>query len=108
MKCAVDEYSQLSAREGKSNGIQVAHFSYQNEIRIFPGGHSQGVRETLCVGADLSLGHQRFLVFMNKFQRIFYRNDVAFTVAVDLIDHSSQSRGFATACRSDHENQPFL
>ena len=51
---------------------------------------------------------QAFLVLMDKFNRVFDRDDMTVSGPVDIVDHGGESRGFSASGRTRHQDQPLV
>ena len=59
----------------------------------------------LGMHADFAVVHQAVFAFVDKFNRVFQRDDVVFAVAVRIIHHRRERRGFAGAGRPGDDDQ---
>ncbi len=55
--------------------------------------------------AHLPVVHDTVLACMNKFDRVFHRNDMVFSVSVGLIDNRGQRGGFARPGGTGYQHQ---
>src|SRR5680860_372483 len=85
VQCGKHKVAGLSSRQGGLNGLQVSHFSNQNDVWILTQGRLQGSGESLGVRSHLALIDNTLLVLVEKLYRIFNSHDVLFTYAVDLV-----------------------
>ena len=90
------------------NGIEIAHFADEQDIRVLAECGTQRVLERIGVVVDLSLIDEAFLVFVDKFDRVLDRDDMVLAPLVYLIDHRAQRRRFAGTGRTGHDHKPFL
>ena len=108
MQGAKDQVPGFGCAHGELNGCQVAHFTDEYDIRIFPQRRPQSRSETFSVLADLALIHQRHLVLMDKLQRILKGQDMLLAGRVDQVDHAGQRRGFSGTGRPGYQNHPLF
>jgi hypothetical protein len=104
------QVTRLGNRERGLNRFEVAHFADEQHIRIFTQRVLQRVREALGIRADFALVDDAALMPVDELDRIFNGDDVAFALAVDLVDHGRQRRRFSGACgtRDEHEAARLL
>ena len=67
--------------------FEVAHFADENHVRVLTQRSAQRCGETVCVGVNFALVDQTAFVVVEKLDRIFDRQDVFVTIAIDLVDH---------------------
>jgi len=89
----------LGDRQRRRDRLEVAQLTDQDRIRIFAQGVLEGIGERLGVAADLALVDDASLVLVDELDRIFDGDDVAFSLAVDLVDHRGERRRLAAAGR---------
>ena len=89
--------ARLGGPDGRFDGLQVAHFADQDDVRVGPQHAPQGLREAGHVRPHLALVDDRFLVVVVILDRVFHRDDVPVEVHVDVVDHRGQRGGFARA-----------
>ena len=89
-------------RQRCGDRLQVAHFTDQNDVGVFAQRVLQCVGERFGVAAYFALIDDAALVFVNEFDRIFDRDDMAFALAVDLVDHCGKGRRFTGAGRTSY------
>ena len=82
MECAKDQVARFRSSQRELNGFQVAHFTHEDDVRVFAEGGSQRVRERQSMDAHLPLIHEAFFGLVDEFDRIFDRDDVAFECVV--------------------------
>jgi len=83
----------------------VAHFTDQNNVGVFAERSSQGIREGVRIRMHFALIHQASFVIVQKFDRVFDRNHVLFTFAVDLVEHGRKRRRFSRAGGTSDQHQ---
>jgi hypothetical protein len=86
-------------------GLQVAHLSDQDDVRVLAQRGAQRALEALGVGADLPLVDQALLVVVDELDRVFDGDDVIGPVAVDVVDHRAEGRRLARARGPRHQHQ---
>ena len=94
----------FSRGQCQADRFEVAQFADENDVRVFTQRRTQGIREGVCLWADLALVDQAFLGVVYEFDRVFDRQDMRMLVFVDVVDHRRQRRRFAGACRPSNEN----
>ena len=99
------QVTRFSDRQSRGDRFQVAHFADQDYVRIFAQSVLERVRKRLGIASDLALIDDAFLMLVDELDRIFYRDDMAFSLAVDLVDHRGESGRFSGAGWPGDENQ---
>ena len=102
------EVSGFSERDRGFHGFRIPDFTDENDVRCLTQGIFQRVSEGMGVEADFALSDDRFLVVMDKFDRVFHADDVARMHRVAVVDHRGEGRGFSRAGRADHQHQTPL
>ena len=74
------------------NRFQVSHFADQNHVRILTEGSAQRRTKSRRIYANFALVNVPFLIAVQKFDRIFNRDDVFRARRVHPIDHRRQGR----------------
>ena len=87
---------------GKADGI--AHFTEHDDVRVLPQDIFERVMKRLRVQSDFALFNDTLVVFKNKFNRVFERDDVLFEIAVDVLDHRRKRGGLAATGRPGHQH----
>ena len=108
VECAKDQVARFRSSQRELDGFQVAHFTHEDDVRVFAEGGSQRVRERQGMDAHLPLIHETFFCLVDEFDRIFDRDDVAFKCVVQIIDHGGQRRRFTRPGWAGHKNQPLF
>ena len=85
----------FSSADRQLDGFQIAHFSHQDDVGVFPQGCSQCIGETAGVFVELALMHQALIALVHEFDRILDREDVFRPAVVDVIQQGRQGGGFA-------------
>ncbi len=88
-----------------ADGFQVAHFAYQDHVRILTERSAQRGRKRRSIDLDFALVDIAFFVAMQEFDGIFDGDDVLGAGRVDAIDHCGQRGGLAGAgyARDQHQ-----
>ena len=73
------------------HSFEVAHFPYQNHVRVLTQSAAQSLFKAGGIGADFALNHDAFLMVMIKLYRVFDSNDMACAFGIDNIEHGCQS-----------------
>src|SRR6185369_11118703 len=92
---AEHQVSCLGRLQRDGDGLEIAHFAQQHDVRIFTQRRAQRLFEGVRVFADLALIDQAFLVRMYELHRIFDGNDVIAANAVDVVDEASERGALA-------------
>ena len=77
-------------RQRQADGLQVAHFADQNNVRIFTQSRAQRFIESVCITVDFALIDQTLFTFVHKLDGILDSEDVFESVIIDMIHHGSQ------------------
>ncbi len=85
----------------------VTHLSNDDHIRVLPEDMSQPVLERRSVGEYFPLVYIAVLMFMEIFDRVFKRYDVAFSLCVDNVYQRRKCCGFPMAGRSGYQDKPL-
>ena len=88
--------------------FEVAHFTDEQDVRIFTQRAAQSRGEGAGVHAHFAMLHQAVLASMHKFNRIFDRDDVIVPLQIRVIHHRRQRGRFAGAGRPGDEDEPLL
>ena len=105
---AEDKVAGRRRGEREFDRFQVAHFTDENDVRIFTQRAAQGGGERVGVHADFAVLHQAILAAMHKLDRIFDRDDVIVPLQVRVIHHRRERGGFAGAGRPGHQDEALL
>ena len=100
-----DQVAGLGRRERGLDGLEVAHFADQDDVRVLAQRGAQRGREAVGVDADLALVHDRALVADQELDRVLDRDDVAGAVGVDVVDHRGERGRLARAGGAGDEDQ---
>ena len=71
--------------DSAGDGVQIAHFTDEDDVRILTERRKEAVGEGTGVYAYLALIHDALGMRMNILDRIFQRNDMLFVIEVDLV-----------------------
>jgi hypothetical protein len=88
----------------QADGLQVAHFTDEDHVRVLAQRRTQGVVERQRMRTDFALVDQRLFRFVHEFDRVFHGQDVAHLVLVDVVHHRRQRGGFTGAGRTGHQH----
>ncbi len=89
--------SGFCGRQRQADGLQVSHFTNQDDIGILTQCTFERVGEGFGVGADFALADEAIFGLVNKFNRVFDGEDMSFFGFVAVVDHCSQGGGFTGA-----------
>src|SRR3989339_176333 len=98
----------LSRAYCRGHGFKIAHFAQQYDIGILPYDMLHGVGVAERVKAEFSLADNGFFVAVHELYGIFNSDNMGRAVAVNVINHSGERRGFAAAGRSRNQHKPSL
>src|ERR1700674_1732302 len=84
----------------------VADFADHNHPRRLTQSRPQRQREIRRIAVQLALVHRRFLMLVQKLNRIFDRKDVIAMFAVDAVNQSGERRRLARAGSARHQDDP--
>jgi hypothetical protein len=88
--------------------FEIAHFTYEEDVRIFAQGAAQGRPEGTSMHPDFSVLNETILAAMHELNRVLDGDDVIVPLQVRVIHHRRQGGGFAGPGRTGHKNEPFL
>ena len=95
----------LRGAQGDLDRLAVAHFADENDFGRLAQGGAQAVGEAVEISAQFALVERGHVVRMNKFDRVFQRDDVNGLGVVDLVEDGGQRGGFAGAGRAGDQHQ---
>jgi hypothetical protein len=102
---AEDQVARLGGGHGQADGLQVAHFSYQDGVGVLAQRRAQRRGERQRHRPDLALIDQALLGLVHELDRILHREDVAVFGLVEVVDHRRQGGRLARAGRPGHQHQ---
>ena len=105
MKAGKNQMSGFSSSHGSLDSLVVTHFSKKDHIRTLTQGGTQGNQIIGSIRTDLALADNAFVMSVKVFQRVFQRDDMAFTAVIDLVDDTSHGGGFSASggtCDQNH------
>ena len=105
---AEHEMARGGGGQGQFDGFQVAHFTDEDDVRVFAQGPAQRRRERLRVHAHLAVVDERLLALVDEFDGVLDRDDVVLPVEVGVVDHRGERGRFAGTGRPRDEHQPFF
>ena len=85
--------------------LEIAHFTHQNNIRIFAQRTAQCGGEGFGMQADLTVVYDAPLALMHKLDGVLDRYDMILARAVGHINNGCQGGGFAAAGGSGYQHQ---
>ena len=85
--------------------LEVAHLADEDHVGVLAERAAQRLGESLRVGADLALVHDRGLVLVEELDRVLDRDDVQRPALVDRVDHRRERRRLTGARRAGHEDE---
>lgn len=103
-----DKVSSFSKCDRGFHGLQVTHLSNDDDIRIFTEDRLDAIREAIEVLTEFSLMHEREMILIDEFYRIFERDDMPAHRLVDEIEHRRHGCGFPTSSWTSDEDDSFL
>ena len=84
------QMSGFSKTENRFGSLFVADFSNEDNIRIFAHSCSKRIRKRSSIVTDFPLRNQAFFRLKNKFNRIFYGNNIFSSGFIDMFEHSHE------------------
>ena len=99
------EMAGFRRRQRGGNRLVIAHFADDNHVRVLPQDVDQRAVERAHVGQHLLLHHDGVLVGVDKFNRVFNRDNFAAALVVDEVNEIIQRRRLARAGGAGNENQ---
>src|SRR6185437_15729612 len=92
---AEHQVPRLRRFERNGDGLEVAHFADQHDVRILTEGRPERRLEAFGVDVHLPLGDQALLVFVDELDRVFDRDDVIGALPIDEVDERAERGGLA-------------
>ena len=100
-----DQVAGLGRCQGGLDGLQVAHFTDQDNIRVFTQNRPQGIAEAVSVLADLTLVDGALVRLVDILDRVFEGDDVFLPRMVDLVKDRGEGGGLTgTGLARDKDN----
>ncbi len=99
------EVTRLRRLESGVQGVEIADLAHEQNVGILPQHAAQRLAEAIGVGSNFALVDATFDISMEKFDRIFDRDDVRVPVLVDVVEHRREGRRFSGSRDSRDENQ---
>ena len=106
MERAKHEVAGFRGRDGGLDGLEVAHFTDEDDIGVLPERGADAFGEGGDVVVDFPLCHHATLVGVVILDGVLDCDDVTILVLVDPVDHRSEGRGLTGTGRTRHENEP--
>ena len=103
-----NEVSSFRESEYRRDGLLIAHFSYDEDIRIFSRGISDRLVEARYMFSDLFLVYEAFIIFDDVFDRIFDGDDMPVVVLIEIVHHRHQGCRLTTSCPSGDEDESTI
>ena len=97
MQGAEDKVAGLGGGDGRLDGVLVAHFADENDVRVLTKAGAQPLGEALGILADLALVDRAQIGGVHVFHRVFQRDDVRLAMMVYIINHRREARRFTGA-----------
>ena len=100
------EYEQagFGGCEGEGNGLQVAHFTDEDDVSIFAQGGFETGREGFGMFRNFALGDDAFLVAVNELDRLLDCHNVSREVGVNVVNQGRERGAFSRSSRTCHEH----
>ena len=108
MQGAEDKVTGGGRGQRQLDRFMIAHFTDEQDIRIFTERAAQCSRERARVNADFAMLHETILAAMHKFDRIFDRDDVVVPLQVRVIHHRRERGRLARTGRPGHEHESLF
>ena len=106
MDGAEDDVAGVGRLEGRPHRLGVAELADEDHVWILAEDAAKGVGEGRRVAAELALGDEALLGFVEELDRILDRDDAEAAGAVEVVDHRCQRRALAAAGCPGDEHQP--
>ena len=90
---------------GCIDGLEVTHFSDQDNVRVLTESRSQGTCEAVYVLPDLTLVYHGLLVGVQILDRVLDCDDVAVLGTVDVVYHRRKRGRLTGTCRAGYQHQ---
>ena len=90
MQCRQTQVTGFGKGHGMLHGFLGAHLANQNHVRRLPQGILQGNFKRVGIDTHFTLSNNAVLVLVNKFDRVFDRNDVTAGIFVAITNHGRQ------------------
>jgi hypothetical protein len=75
--------SRFGCGQSRGNGLGIAHLAHDNHVRVLAQHVDERPIERMHVRQHLLLHHNGAFVFVNEFNRVFNRDDLAAALIVD-------------------------
>ena len=92
---------------GDLNRFVVAHLAKQNDIGALAQSGAQSGNIAFRIYVDLTLAYDTFIMAVQKFHRIFQRNDMFAVISVDIVDDAGKGCGFSASRSPGDQNHSF-
>ena len=106
MERAEYQVTGLCSRDGGLDGLEVAHFTNEDNIGVLTESGADAFGEGGDVVVDFPLCHHATLMGVVILDGILNRDDVTILVLVDPVDHRSEGRGLTGTGRTRHQDKP--
>ena len=105
---AVNRVAGFPGRERNLHGLAVADFADQDDLGGLSQGGAQAVGKGVEVAPQFALAERGLEMRMQKFNRVFQRDDMGLVGLVDFVQHGRQRGGLAAAGGAGHKNEAVL
>ena len=105
MQRAQHQVAGLGGSQSQADGLQVAHFTDQDDVRVFAQRRAQRFGKAQRVAMDLTLVDQALLRGVHELDRIFNRQDVIRAVLVAMVEHAGERGRLARTGRPGDQHQ---
>src|SRR4030095_1105180 len=92
---AEHEVTGVGRLQRQADGLQISHFTDEDDVGVFTKGAAQRRRERPRVRADLAMVHQAALALVHELDRVLDGDDVVLAVLVGVVDDRGQRGGLS-------------
>ncbi len=100
-----DQVTYLGGGERRGDRLVVTHLADQDHVGVLAHDVAERIGVALGVDPDLALVHDALLIGVQHLDRVLDRDDVAFSGAVDVVDHRGQRGRLARAGGTGHQDE---
>src|SRR5215217_2291409 len=91
--------------QGRFYRFKIPQFTDQYYVRILSQSGVKRIGKACGVRSYLTLIYQTLLMTVDEFDWVFNRENVCWTLTVNLVQQCGERSGFPRACRTGNENQ---
>ena len=105
---AEDEHAHRGAAEGELDGLELAHFTEEQDVGVVPHRALERGGERPGVLADLAVDDDGLLHRVDELDRVLDRDDVPAEVRVDVVDHRRERGRLAAAGGAGDDDEALV